>query len=106
MGNQRPARQIKGYPPHALVLGDTRYGSGHIDERDIAYGKLHTSIILVDRRSAGDLKHSLVMVPIVEANIPVRALEPVGVATDIHCRQSAYTQTAQPTRKGVGIYAH
>jgi len=101
MGNQRPARQIKGQPSHALVLGDARYRSGHIDERNIACGKLHTLVVLVDRRSAGDLKHSHVVVPIVEANIPVGALEPVSIATDIHCREPAYTQTSQPTGEGV-----
>jgi hypothetical protein len=103
MGNQRPARQVHGQPSHAPAVGDAHYGSGHIDERDIAHGELHTLIVLVDRRLAGDLKHNLVMVPIVETNIPVGAFEPVGIATDIHCRQSAHAQTAQPTGKGVEL---
>jgi hypothetical protein len=49
MGNQRPARQMKDQPSHAPVVGDARYGSGRIDERDIAQGELHTLIVLVDR---------------------------------------------------------
>jgi hypothetical protein len=103
MGNQRPARQIEGQPSHTSVVGDARHGPGHIDERDIAHGELHTLIVLVDRRMAGDLKHNLVMVPIIKTNILVRALEPVSIATDVHSRQSAHAQAPQPTGKGVGL---
>jgi hypothetical protein len=100
---------MKGQVAHTPALGDPRYGSGHIDERDIAYGELHTLIVLVDRRLAGDLKHSLVMVQIVEANIPLGALESVGIiATDIRCGYGhpVHAQGAQLTGEGVGIRTH
>jgi hypothetical protein len=94
MGHERPAGQMKAQPSHARVVGDARYGTGRIDEHDIAHGELHTLIVLVDRRLAGDLKHSLIVVQIVEANIPVGALETVGTATNIHCRQTAHAKGA------------
>jgi DNA-binding winged helix-turn-helix (wHTH) protein len=56
--------------------------------------------------AASDLKYSLVVVQIVEANIAVSALESVGVTTDIHCRETANAQAAQPTGEGVLIRIH
>ena len=97
---------MKRQPLHARVVGDPRYGPGRVDERDIAHGELHTLIVLVDRRVAGDLKYSLVVVQIVEANIAVSALESVGITTDIHCRETADAQAAQPTGEGVLIHIH
>lgn len=97
---------MKRQPLHAGVVGDPRYGPARIDERDIAHGELHTLIVLVDRRVAGDLKYSLLVVQSVEANIAVSALESVGVTTDIHCCETADAQAAQPTGEGVLIHIH
>jgi hypothetical protein len=106
VGNQRPARQKEGQSSHARVVGDARYGAGCIDKRDIAHGELYTLIVLVDRRVARELKHCLVVVQIVEANISVGALESVRVATGIDCRETAHTQGAQPTGERVRIHLH
>jgi hypothetical protein len=79
------------------------YGSCQIDERDAAHGKLHNPIILGDYRSAFDLKYSFVLVYIVEANISLGALDPAGIAPDVHCRQATHAEEAHRTGEGAGF---
>ena len=43
------------------------------------------------------------MLHTVEADIPMRPLDPVSVATNIQCREPAYIYGAHPTGKGVGL---
>jgi hypothetical protein len=80
-----------------------RYGSCQIDERDAAHGQLHNPIILGDYRPAFDLKYSLVLVYPVKANISLGALDPAGIAPDVHCRQPAHAVEAHRTGEGVGF---
>src|SRR5882757_8647781 len=106
MGNQRPAGKMQGQQSHARVVGDARYGSRRIDERDIPLGESHALIVLVDRRVTCELKHGLVVVQIVHANLRVAALESVRTTTDVHSLETAQAEGAQPSGEGLWIPVH
>jgi len=91
MGNQHLAWQIKRHdvPGLAPVINERCQGPGHIDESDIAHSESNGLVVMVHCRLAGELKDSEVMIRAIEANIPVRPLDPSRIGTNIQCGEPA-----------------
>jgi hypothetical protein len=85
MGQDRLPRQLKAQPLHASAISEICDGAGRIDECNVARSELHSLIVLVQGCLASDLIYNGVMVHAIAANVLVGSLDPVSVATEIHC---------------------
>jgi hypothetical protein len=103
MGNQRLARKVQSQPTAGLVLTKVRHRPGRIDEHDVPHIELYNMIILGHRRVTAELKCRVVKIHTIEADIPVRSLDTVGIAGQINCLEPAYGLRSYPTGEDFGF---
>ena len=101
MGHQRPARQLQREKLSISVVVDVCYWLGRVDERGIAHTEVHGLIVLNYRRFASDLKYSVIVLHIVEPNIPLRSFNTGGIAGNIYPYEAAYGSGSRSTSKGL-----
>src|SRR3982074_1724420 len=104
MRHQGPARQLQRPPP--LVAPPLRYvchGPRRVDESDITDCKFHNPVVLDASRMPAHLKDRVVVIPGVNTDVLVRALEAMSIGTKLHCFQSANASDTRSARKGIGF---
>src|SRR5882757_5230127 len=88
MSDHRLARDVHTKPSHGPVLGNVRHRLRRIHERDITCIQLLDPIVLNHRRSAGKIKHCVVVFLAIKANIATCPLDTMDVATGYDRRAS------------------
>jgi hypothetical protein len=104
MGNQRLARQPQTRPLPVPLFGNVCYGPRRVDESDIAHSEFHSLIVLKYSRLSSRLEYCVVMLHTIEVNIPMRPLYTVGIATKVHCLETANASGTHPTAEGFWFY--
>jgi hypothetical protein len=82
MRHQGPPRQLQRPPP--LVAPLLRYvchGPSRVDESDITDCEFHSPVVLDDSGLSGHLKYRVVVIPSINTDILVRALEAMSIGT-------------------------
>jgi hypothetical protein len=104
MGNQRLARQLQRQPLPVPRFGNVCYGPSRVDESDIAHSEFHSVIVLNYRRLSSHLEHCVVMLHSIEPKIPIRPLDTAGIATKVHCPETANASGTRPAAEGFWFY--
>jgi hypothetical protein len=87
----------------APVLRDVCHGPGRVDESDITDCEFYVPVVLDDSGLASHLKYRVIVIPSINTDVLVRALEAMSIGTEIHCSESANASDARPARKDLGF---
>jgi hypothetical protein len=103
MRQQRAARQLQRPPVVVLFLRSVCDGPGRVDESDITDAEFHNPVVLDDSGLTSDLKYRVVVIPSINTDVLVRALEAMSIGTEVHRSESANASDTRFAREGLGF---
>src|SRR3981189_1902008 len=104
MIHQGPPRQLQRPPPLvAPLLRCVCHGPGRVDESDITACEFYNLVVLNDSGLASHLKYRVVVIPSINTDVLVRALEAMSIGTKVHRSESANASDTRSAREGLGF---